>query len=197
MPSSVLRAAAALALLATLTACRTTAMLGPAAPWGARRPQLQALAHFDLKGRVAVAAGDNGFNAGLRWLQDGAHSQLTLQGPLGVGGVEISVTGDKLEIINARGEQLDRDAARAELARLGFEPPLTSLRYWVLGVPDPGQPGDETLDQAQQRLSALTQAGWHIDYDAYMAVGAQSLPMRLTLQRDTVRVRLLVNSWQL
>ncbi len=93
---------------------------------------------------------------------------------------------------------MDSAAAHADLAtRLGFDPPLSSLRYWILGVPDPTQPATEELDQRQQRLQGLTQAGWHIDYTLYVAVGGESLPARLTLQRDTVRVRLLVDDWQL
>jgi outer membrane lipoprotein LolB len=197
MGSSGLRRAAALALT-LLAACRT---LPPAPPaqtaWDVRRPQLQARQHFELQGRVAVAANNEGFNANLRWIQDGAHSQLTLQGPLGVGGAQVTASGNDLSLVTARGEHIGSDAAHAELAaRLGFDPPLAALRYWVLGVPDPGQPATEALDAAQQRLSGLTQDGWHVDYQSYASAGGESLPSRLTLQRDTVRVRLLVDSWK-
>jgi outer membrane lipoprotein LolB len=190
----------ALLALATLAACRTLppAPLAPSAPWQERRPQLQALQHFQLKGRVALSAGDNGFNANLRWFQDGARSELALEGPLGVGGMQISAHGDDLDIINARGEHITSAAAHAELgARLGFEIPLPSLRYWVLGVPDPARPAQESLDPAQQRLAELTQDGWHIVYGAYVVAAGETLPARLTLQRDAVRVRLLVEEWQL
>src|SRR5205823_11616108 len=45
-----------------------------------------------------------------------------------------------LAIVTARGQHLDSAAAHADLAtRLGFDPPLASLRYWILGVPDPAQ----------------------------------------------------------
>src|SRR5579863_86143 len=74
--------------LATLAGCRTLPPpppLAASAPWQERRPQLQALQHFRLKGRVALSAGTNGFNANLRWFQDGPRSQLALEGPLGVG----------------------------------------------------------------------------------------------------------------
>jgi outer membrane lipoprotein LolB len=193
-----LRLAAALAV-AALAGCRTAPVSLPSgAGWEARRPQLQALAHFELKGRVAVAAGNEGFNASLHWLQDGARSQLSLAGPLGVGGAEVSASGEELNLVTSRGEHLDSEAAHAALAaHLGFDPPLSSLRYWVLGVPDPGAPATEALDRQAQRLSALMQAGWRIDYTEYRAVGADALPARLTLQRDTVRVRLLVDEWQL
>jgi outer membrane lipoprotein LolB len=198
MRSSGLRLGAAL-LIAALAGCRTAPPLLPAVEsWQARRPQLQACAHFALRGRVAVAAGAEGFNANLRWLQDGARSQLTLEGPLGVGGTQITAAGNELSVITSRGQQIDSEAAHAELTqRLGFDPPLVSLRYWVLGVPDPALPATEALDPSLQRLSALTQAGWRVDYSTYTNASGQSLPARLTLQRDAVRVRLLVDDWQL
>jgi outer membrane lipoprotein LolB len=151
-----------------------------------------------VRGRVAVAAAGEGFTANLRWIQQGTRAQLTLEGPLGVGGAQVIAAGDELTLVTPHGEQLDNAAAHAELAaRLGFDPPLSSLRYWVLGVPDPAQPSTEALDASQQRLAALTQSGWHIDYVSYGLAGDGSLPARLTLQRDAVRVRLLVDDWRL
>jgi len=190
--------AGALVLACALTACRTAppSFLVPP-PWVLRRPQLQSRDHFDLKGRVAVAAGREGFNANLRWAQEGPRSQLTLEGPLGAGAVQVSASGNELEILTSRGQHLDNAAAHAELAaRLGFDPPLPSMRYWILGVPDPDAPALEELDERQQHLKSLTQAGWHIDYPLYVAVGAEMLPARLTLKRDAVRVKLLVDDWE-
>jgi outer membrane lipoprotein LolB len=187
------------ALVAVLAGCRTLPPApAPGQSWEARRPQLQSLQHFALRGRVAVAAGGEGFNASLRWTQEGNRSQVTLGGPLGVGGAQLTASGDDLTVITAHGERIESGAAHAELAaRLGFDPPLASLRYWVLGVPDPAQPADESLDPIQQRLSALTQGGWRVEYQSYeSARGGEALPARMTLQRDTVRVRLLVDDWQ-
>jgi outer membrane lipoprotein LolB len=188
------------AMLAVLAGCRTmppAPTLPPGPSWEIRRPQLQSLEHFALRGRVAVAAGGEGFNASLRWTQDGARSQVTLEGPLGVGGAQLTASGDDLTVITSRGERIESAAAHAALAaRLGFDPPLPALRYWVLGVPDPAQPASESLDPAQQRLSALTQDGWHVEYQSYGSAGGETLPARMTLQRDEVRVRLLVDDWQ-
>ncbi|HUL46368.1 MAG TPA: lipoprotein insertase outer membrane protein LolB [Steroidobacteraceae bacterium] len=197
MRNSLAWGAAAAALL-TLTGCRTAPVLAPAAPpWDTRRPELQARAHFELKGRVAVAAGSQGFDARLRWAQDGSRARLALEGPLGAGAVHIDAAGNDLEVLTASGARLTSDAAHAELnARLGFDPPLTSLRYWILGVPDPASPADETLDPAHQHLARLEQDGWRIDYARYVVVGSEWLPARLTLERADVRVKLLVDDWQ-
>ena len=189
--------ALSVAALAALGGCRTTPPPAPGPPWATRQPQLQARAQFTLRGRVAVATGAQGFNARLRWVEDGAHARVALEGPLGAGGVEIDATGEDLQIAMSNGTHLASDAAHAELAaRLGFDPPLTSLRYWILGVSDPASPADEQLDPAQQRLTSLTQGGWRIEYSGYMAVGSEWLPARLTLSRADVRVKLLVDDWQ-
>jgi len=181
---------------AGLTGCKTLPPAPlPSEPWDVRRAALQSRDRFDLNGRIAVAAAQEGFNAKLRWQQQGARSQLALDGPLGVGGVRITAEGDAFNVINARGEQLDNDAARSEIqSKLGFEPPMKSLRYWVLGVPDPSQSADEVLD-AEQRLATLKQDGWQIDYANYSAVRGHWLPSRMTLKRDDVRVRLVVDGW--
>lgn len=192
-------ACAAAAALGVLAGCRTVPPAPtPAAPdWAARRPQLQAREHFELKGRVAVAAAGAGFTARLRWAQDGSRARLALEGPLGAGAVHIDSDGSDLDIVTASGTRLTSDAARAELGtRFGFDPPLASLRYWILGVPDPALPAAETLDPVRQRLTRLEQDGWRIDYGDYVAVGSEWLPARLTLERADVRVKLLVDDWQ-
>jgi outer membrane lipoprotein LolB len=166
-------------------------------PWTQRRAQLQTLDPFGLSGRVAVAAGSEGFSAHLSWDQRGARTTVQLNGPLGIGGIHVVANGPTLDVENSQGQHLQSDRARAELeAKLGFDPPLTSLRYWVLGVPDPGMPSTETVGP-DQRLAALEQDGWQIAYSSYMDAGGGSwLPQRLALQRGDVRVRLIVDRWQ-
>jgi outer membrane lipoprotein LolB len=199
---SPVRAGAALAIFVLiLSACatapvKTSGEVPPAQSWDARRAEMQQQDDFELKGRLAVAAGKEGFNARLRWEQQGANSSLALDGPMGVGGVRISTNGSDLEVLSSRGQRLDSEAARAEIAtRLGFEPPLASLRYWVLGVPNPAMPAEETLD-SQQRLERLLQDGWDIEYASYSAFDGKWLPVRMTLRRDDVRVRVFVDGWQ-
>jgi outer membrane lipoprotein LolB len=189
---------AGLAIALALDGCQTAPLApAPNIAWSLRRPTLQNLAQFGLNGRVAVAVDNQGFNAGIRWTQSGTVTHLALTGPLGAGGVEVTATGADLSVVTSSGKRLGNMAARSELRdKLGFEPPLASIRYWVLGVPDPGAPASVQLD-SQQRLTELTQDGWRVDYASYMPVGAQWLPKLLTLRRQGVRVRMVVDGWQL
>jgi outer membrane lipoprotein LolB len=195
-PAGIVLAGLALAL--ALAGCQTVPVSpAPRVAWSVRRPVLQTLSRFGLNGRVAVAVGNQGFNAGLRWTQAAAVTRIALTGPLGAGGVEVTADGGDLSVVTSNGKRVGAAAARAELEdKLGFEPPLASLRYWVLGVPDPGAPASVQLD-SQERLTELTQGGWQIDYTAYMPVGAEWLPRLLTLHRPGVRVRMVVDGWQL
>lgn len=167
-----------------------------AAGWPARRAQLQTREHFTAQGRIGVVAGMDGFNGRVRWLQDGARSTVSLDGPLGVGGVRIVDEGGALTLTTPAGQALDSQAAHDELVRrMGFEPPLNSLRYWVQGVPDPSSPGTETAD-AHGYLGSLTQAGWTVSFGAYMQTADGALPQKLSVARGNVRVRLVIDTWQ-
>ncbi|MBU6379546.1 MAG: outer membrane lipoprotein LolB, partial [Gammaproteobacteria bacterium] len=123
-----------------------------------------------------------------RWAQRAETSQLELDGPLGVGGV-------RLEFANGR---LPDEATRSELERrLGFALPVGSLRYWMLGVPDPTRVAKEALAADATRLDSLQQDGWTVSFPAYARVAGANyeLPQRIEASRAGVRVRLLVESW--
>ncbi|HTC54602.1 MAG TPA: lipoprotein insertase outer membrane protein LolB [Steroidobacteraceae bacterium] len=165
------------------------------AGWPARRAQLQARTQFTAQGRIGVVAGSDGFNGRLRWIQDGARSSVSLDGPLGVGGVRIITDAGALTLTTPSGEALDSQAAHDELVhRMGFEPPLASLRFWLQGVPDPSIPSTETAN-AQGYLGSLVQSDWTVTFGAYMQTADGALPQKLTVTRGNVRVRLILDSW--
>ena len=170
--------------------------------WPQRREALQRRVAFALRGRVAVATGDTGFSAALRWAQSGRRADLELDGPLGMGGLRILASGDEFSLTTSQGERFAGAEARAGLEqRLGFALPLESLRYWVLGVPDPAAPAEERIAPDAPRLEGLSQGGWQIDYPAYVAGGARGkgagLPRRVNVSRQDARVRLLIDDWTL
>jgi outer membrane biogenesis lipoprotein LolB len=70
----------------------------------------------------------------------------------------------------------------------------------VLGVPDPTVAlFTQQLSADGQTVLAIDQLGWHIDYSEYGRYGSTlataQLPRRLTLTRDQVRLRLVVDRW--
>jgi outer membrane lipoprotein LolB len=185
----------------SLAGCRTAppaSIPGPGAdaPWAEQRAALEKLDRFHLDGRVAVAANGQGFSASLRYEQLPRGSNLSLDGPLGIGGLRVALEGDTLEIATSRGEKLDGDAARAELERrLGFALPLSELRWWLLGIPAPGE-ADVHQDAGTGEIKDFTQGGWRISVNTRGAGLGFSLPQRLTAEREGARFKLLVERWQ-
>ena len=189
----MLRLITAACCLVVLSGCVSTRLQQPAGGWSMRVQTLQHANTWTLAGRAAVAAGAQGWQASLDWRQSTASSELHLSGPLGIGAQVMTQTADGLSINGAA----PNPAALAQLQdRLGFELPIGDLRYWLLGIPDPGSTFDLQRND-QDRAQHLVQAGWSIDYDRYMAVGGDVLPAHIVLTRDAVRVRIVVDHWEL
>jgi outer membrane lipoprotein LolB len=190
--------AAAFGLLLLLAACATTRqaprpVATPATAWQERVGALQRFDEWSFSGRAAVAVGTQGWQASLDWRQQGAVTEAHLAGPLGVGATLLKLTPEGLSI---NGGESNAEAVAQLQDRLGFELPLARLRYWVLGVPAPGEPADLVPNSAD-RAQELRQAGWTITYDRYLPVSGDVLPTRLVLTRDLVRVRIIVDHWDL
>jgi len=187
---------AAVLALAALAGCRTLPVAPVAAPDEAARAAIAALADWQASGRVAVRAGEQGFNASFEWREAGGAGDIGVHGPLGAGAVRIHRTAEAIRIESGNAAPLEVPAPFTALepeliARLGFPLPLDRLRFWVRGVPDPGFPATPVAD-------GFVQADWQVTVLARVAVAGApgALPGRLTLSREATRIRVLVDHWR-
>ena len=189
-------AALALALLAG--GCATLPAPMPGDDWPARRAVLQALGDWALDGRIAVAAGDDGFSGGFDWHQQGARADIALTGPMGGAAMDIRAEGDRA-VVSVAGDVYEGEDAAALFARY-FGPdrrlPIVQMRYWLVGAPAPELPHEETLGP-DRRLATLYQSGWQVRYDRYQPVGQLALPARMELTTPGLRLRVVVSDWRL
>jgi outer membrane lipoprotein LolB len=192
LPRSLLRCATSLLAAGVLASC--AAIRPPpstVAAWPARVRQLQRADDWDLQGRAAVAIGARGWQASVDWRQHGADTVVHLAGPLGVGASVLRLGPDGLSVNDAPPSQ---DAVDAMQRRIGFDLPIANLRFWLLGVPDPGLGYSLTMN-GQDRAERLIQAGWTVVFERYRPTAADRLPDRLVLSREGVRVRIVVDRW--
>ena len=195
--SGRLAGAAILAALLLTSGCATreSLELPELGGWKSRQSLLARLDEWAFNGRIGVAAGDDGFSGSLRWTQDGEDFEATVSGPLGIGTVRLEGDGRRVQLIDKDGNRtVLEDAERDLYLRYGWTIPVRSLRYWALGIPDPGMPA-ETVLGGDGQLERLTQGGWQVDITRYGEGGGQAMPTRLRAASEQTRVKLAIHKW--
>jgi outer membrane lipoprotein LolB len=177
-----------------LAACATTRTVPPpSTKWEQRAGELQRAGNWQLDGRAAVALGTQGWQATLSWRQKDDTAEVHLSGPFGIGALVLKQTPEGLSLNGAP----PSDAVLAQVQeKLGFDLPIENLHYWLLGVPNPKSTFDLSRND-QDRAKVLSQAGWSIAYDRYMPAAGDLLPARLVLTAGGVRVRIVIDHWDL
>lgn len=174
-----------------------------------RHAALVSLTSWELRGRVALRAPGEGWQAGLRWVhRDGAQS-LDLTGPFGGGYLRLTEDDEGARLTDSSQRIYRAPDATALLAETtGWRVPLDGLDHWVRGLPISDVPARRELD-AYGRLKRLSQLGWNIEYLAYGEFDGRELPSRLYISRDLppgtvvrpedarLEVRLAIQSWSL
>lgn len=163
--------------------------------WEVRRQALAELGEWEFRGRVGVRTADDGFNGNLRYWQNGDVYLASISGPFGAGSVKIQGHGGAISITDGDGEMTEMHDAEAVLwRRYGWTIPVTSLRYWALGIPDPSLPAVTGVHE-EGLLRRLEQGTWEVTIDEYREAGGQLMPRRMTANQRDTRVRIVIDNW--
>ena len=185
-------------VLLVLAGCATipeSVDLPPIDSWDERNEVLGSVQDWEFRGRIAVKAADDGFNGKFNWTQAGEAFNATVGGPLGMGTVRIEGDGGSVILTDKDGESTVLEDAELELRwRYGWTIPIASLRYWALGIPDPGEPAITRLDD-DGRLIHLEQRGWIVEISRYQEGGGQQMPRILSATNPDTRVRMVIDRW--
>ncbi len=184
-----------LLVLAGCAATRPAVDLPPIDTWDQRMDVLGGVEAWEFRGRVAVKAADDGFNAKFGWEQDEDTFSATVSGPLGMGTVRVAGNGRTVVLTDKDGVRTELEDAELELRwRYGWTIPVESLRYWALGIPDPDVPAVTEFNDDGQ-LARLEQGGWVVEISRYREGGGQQMPRILTATNHDTRVRMVIDRW--
>lgn len=157
---------------------------------------MEALQDWQLTGRTAFAGPDESGTAALHWRQQGQRYRVLLRAPLGSGSMRLEGDERGATLTTSRGEQAQAADAGALVRELtGYALPVEVLRYWLRGLPAPGARKSAGFD-AEGLLRRLRQAGWEVRYEEYGEFLGLRLPVRLQLENDTWRLRIVVSQWR-
>jgi outer membrane lipoprotein LolB len=187
----------ALVAAVVLAGCAGTRPVSPEARTSAASRALYDLKAWSMEGRIGVQTGDDAWQANLFWDHDAAQDRLRISGPLSQGVVSIVVQKDLIYVNEGNGRtQLSRDPDAMLRERLGFAVPLASLRYWILGVPDPG-PAYSPMPGGEGAESVFRQLGWEVRLEQSQPVGPRSLPQKLRVRGSGVTLKIVADDWNI
>lgn len=170
---------------------------------------------FTLNGRLALRQPERSDLLLMEWRHQGDRDRIALSTPLGgqVALLEEQPGHVRLTVPDRKPvEAADDDALMQSL--LGYSLPVGRLSAWVLGrvpvqgsadsadplamgtaAPDaPAQPAGTTAPGAD-RVQHFAQAGWNGSLQRWRPVGESSLPGLITVARQGLQLRLVVDQW--
>ena len=80
--------------------------------------------------------------------------------------------------------------------QLGWRVPISSLRYWVLGRPDPSKNSSLLEFDDFGRIKSLQQDGWSVNYRRYQLFQQLDLPGKIAIKNHQLGVKLVIDRWQ-
>lgn len=178
-------------LFLLLTACATTPGFSVL-----QRPAEPRLAPYAFNGRVSIRHNGERSSAGVRWIHRGVEDEILLLAPFGQTAARVFSDARGVLLETSGKQYFEQDAETLTERVLGWHLPLSGMRYWVLALP--AADSNAVLERAENgQIKVLRQDGWAINYTRYAAELPDSLPLRLTLQRDGMELQLLIDEWEI
>ena len=180
-----------IASILVLAGCATTSKTQPVA-----RPAQIEHASFALNGRIAINHDGKRSSSGVRWTHHPTDDEILLLAPLGQTMARIHRSADEVVLDTSDKHYTAEDTEELTQRVLGWHLPLEGLQYWVLALPAPGSKASIERD-ANGQAGVMRQDGWEIRYTRYAAQAPDSLPLRMSLQREGMELQLLVDEWEI
>lgn len=160
--------------------------------------RLSQLQHWQVRGKMSVRTPDDSATGYLDWKQDGRTYDIYIAGPLGQGATRL--TGDRRHAeLTLPGWDAPREAESAEelmLLYMGWNFPVSDIRYWVKGQPSPR--GDVLAEYDDSGLlSRMEQYGWEITYSRYSQQSGYWVPGLVKVSGYDFRFTFSIREWTL
>ncbi len=194
MKSHIVLLALALLLAGCSIAPQRTHPLDTQQAWQQHRQQLATVQQWRITGRLGIQSGHEGWHVSVDWQQQDGDYTIRITAPLGQGSLLLQGSPDGVTLQTSDGEMLrSQDPSLLLYQKLGWKVPVASLRYWVLGLPAPGD-AVESLDE-YGRLSHLQQSGWEVKFLDYEQQQNVELPGKVFVTNHLAKVRLVIGDW--
>ncbi len=171
-------------------------VLTPEELWAFHEKKLKHIHRWKMEGRIAATHGQEGGNASFVWKQTGDHYQIRFFGPFGAGSVYVTGSPNQVSVIDGNGKHHQAKTAEELMQKVaGWQLPLSGIRYWMLGLPNPQAAVSGKLLNQKGHLSQLTQSNWTVNYDRYNLTTYPAIPAKIHMHNHNYKVKLIIKDW--
>ena len=159
-----------------------------------QREQIQS---WDLKGRLSLTSEKESGTVTFHWTQDHERYLMHFIAPLGQGTYALrGGEADGVYLLTAKNTVLHADNAETLMKQsVGWHVPISGFRYWVRGLPEPGEDLTDQQFDDQGRVVEMQQADWHVRIKRYMNADGVDLPAKIFMHNDHFKLKLIIQTW--
>ncbi|MCK5360412.1 MAG: outer membrane lipoprotein LolB [Gammaproteobacteria bacterium] len=168
-----------------------------------RQAELANLGYWQLHARIGLRSKNRSGSATLIWEETPKSRKLRLIGPLGGGVIQLQQDAKGVTITDSTGKVwIDNNAEDLILRVTGWQIPVSGLRWWLLGLVEPGSKAASTFGRSQN-LNRVQQDGWNVTLDNYTLYDDYRLPAAIVVESEYdkdheryLRAKLIIKDWK-
>lgn len=160
--------------------------------------ELRRIDNWQAQGKLGIRVNGEAQSANFDWQNHANAFDLRLSGPFGQGTTWLRRQG-RTVTLESPDQPLQRARSAEELmqTQLGWQVPVSNLRYWIKGIAAPMQEVEQRVHNPDGTLAELRQQGWNITYSRYDMYNQWALPGKLVAERDDIKLTMIIKAWQL
>lgn len=163
-----------------------------------RQAELKHIDTWEMQGALSVTCGRKRDGVRFKWLQNKKSYKIIIAGPLNIGGAHIVGDEDGVEFCRTR-KKCIRAATPEQLTldQLGWQFPVSHLRYWVLSLPVSCATYDAAVVDQYGHLISFHQSGWQIKYSEFQSGVTNNidLPRIIELTNKEIKIKIKITNW--
>lgn len=190
---------AAILLPLLISSCSTIAPPAPSVqiPVKDRETSLGRVENWQLNGKIAINTAHDSGSATIDWIQIRNRYTISLFGPLGSNSLKLAGSPGHVTVQTSDGKSASASSPEQLLAKVwGWRLPVSSMHYWIRGLPVPGIPAQSHFD-SYGRLTQLNQQGYDVQYLAYTSSKGVDLPSKVFITSPALKVKVIVYGWKI
>ena len=166
--------------------------------WLDRADYLYENPHWTAKMSLLGVTDEQKFKTKVIWQQKADHYQIKLQDFIGRTVAIIDGSSESVVVKTSKGQQYTGDDAETLIKELfGMHIPVSGLRYWLQGLPQPKSKLDELKLSEEGLAETIRQHGWKMSYPNYIANDPFKMPSQVLLAIENITLTVKINQWDL